>query len=320
MDQRASCPVDVKAPFFIILNAGSGRKQTDEARRTIESMLSEAGRKYEIHVIDEPAKLRDATQHLIGEACRRQGVIVAAGGDGTLNTIAQEAVRCGCPLGVLPQGTFNYFARVHGLPLDTVEAVRTLLVSPVQPVQVGMVNERVFLVNASLGLYPKILEDREAYKERYGRRRSVALWASLMTLLREHVQLKLRIDYRGESREIRTPTLFIGNNRLQLEQIGLPEAPLLENHLLAGLILKPVSTVKMLGLALRGALGRLGDAEGVIDFAFDRITVAPVKPYGSRIKVAMDGEIEWMRSPLVFQVAQRPLHLIKPNPMTIHDP
>jgi hypothetical protein len=87
--------------------------------------------------------------------------VVAAGGDGTINTVAHEAVRQGCLFGVLPQGTFNYFGRTHGIPEDLAEAVRALLRARVTPVQVGMVNDRIFLVNASVGLYPQLLEARE---------------------------------------------------------------------------------------------------------------------------------------------------------------
>ncbi|HSN80882.1 MAG TPA: diacylglycerol kinase family protein, partial [Rhodoferax sp.] len=73
-----------------------------------------------------------------------------ADGDGTLNTVAQAAHAVGCAMGVVPQGTFNYFARTHGIPVDPREAVRLLLHAAPQPVQVDGVNDRVFLVNASL--------------------------------------------------------------------------------------------------------------------------------------------------------------------------
>ena len=50
--------------------------------------------------------------------------------------------------------------------------------------QVGLLNDRPFLVNASLGLYPQLLEDREAFKQKFGRSRLVALWSGLVTLMR----------------------------------------------------------------------------------------------------------------------------------------
>ena len=183
------------------------------------------------------------------------------------------------------------------------------------PVQVGLANERVFLVNASMGLYPELLENREAYKQRFGRSRLVAFWSGLVTLLREHRQLRLRIEHRGATRDMRTPTLFVGNNRLQLEQIGIPQAPLLEQGLLAAVTLRPVSTLAMLGLLVRGAIGRLGEADSVTHFAFRRITVIPAMPYGTRrVKIATDGEIAWLQAPIEFRVAADALYLLKPEP------
>lgn len=88
----------------------------------------------------------------------------AAGGAGVINRVACLAVAHGCAFGVLPQGTFNYFARTHGIPEAPDEAVHVRLTARLHPVQVGIVNERVFLVNSSIGLYPALLEERELDK------------------------------------------------------------------------------------------------------------------------------------------------------------
>ena len=80
--------------------------------------------------------------------------MVAACGDGTINTVAQAALGSGCAFGVLPQGAFNYFSRTHGIPSDTAAALKVLLAGHCQPAQLGSVGDRAFLVNAILGLYP----------------------------------------------------------------------------------------------------------------------------------------------------------------------
>ena len=141
-----------------------------------------------------------------------------------MNAVAQAVLGSGCAFGVLPQGTFNYFGRTHGIPQDTALAMQLLLHAPVQPVQVGLVNDRVFLVNASVGLYPRLLEEREGWKRRFGRSRLVAFGAGATTLLRGYRSLRLQIEVQGQTRRLRTPTLFVGNNPLQLEQLGFPQA------------------------------------------------------------------------------------------------
>jgi diacylglycerol kinase family enzyme len=220
----------------------------------------------------------------------------------------------GCAFGVLPQGTFNYFSRTHGIPADIGAAMQVLLHEQAQPVQVGLVNEHVFLVNASLGLYPKLLEDREGWKKQFGRSRLVAFGAGLATLLRGQRSLRLHIDVHGRTHEVRTPTLFVGNNALQLEQLGFAEAQAIDRGALAAILLRPVGRLSMLWLLLRGAFGRLGEADQVLNFAFVRLGLRSARPFTARrIKVATDGEVLWLPLPLEFRVSPEPLWLIRPS-------
>jgi diacylglycerol kinase family enzyme len=300
-------------PVFIVLNISSGRGDAQVRRAAIQSVLEEAGQRHQFLVVDDTRQLPVVAQRAVELAQHQQGVVVAAGGDGTINTVAQAVWKSGWPFGVLPQGTFNYFSRTHGIPADPTEATKALLHARVQPVQAGLLNERVFLVNASLGLYPQLLEDREAYKKQFGRRRLVAVWAGLMTILRTHRQLVLQLEHEGKARTVRTTTLVVGNNVMQLEQLGIPEAGALQQGQLVAITVRPVGSLAMVWLAVRGALGQLGEADNVRSFAFKRLTVRLRHPYGRhRIKVAMDGEVTWLSWPLVFTVAPTPLRLLVP--------
>ena len=209
------------APFFIVLNAGSGHSETELRRSTIEDVIRGARRLCHLEVVDEPERLQDIARGMAARAQSAGGILVAAGGDGTINTVAHEAVLAGCPFGVLPQGTFNYFGRTHGIPEDLAEAVYALLRAKVEPVQIGVVNNKIFLVNASVGLYPKLLEEREHDKRQFGRSRVVAFFSAIKTALRPHRHLRIELELDGQVRRLRTTTLFVGNNRLQLELVGM---------------------------------------------------------------------------------------------------
>lgn len=297
------------AGFFIVLNGASGHHEGETPQQAIEGVLRAAGRQHRFYVVDDAKRLAAAAREAVAAARACDGVVVAAGGDGTINTVVQACLGSGCRFGVVPQGTFNYFGRAHGVPADAAEAARALLGARVEPVQVGLVNDRVFIVNASVGLYPQLLEDREAYKSRFGRSRGVAMWAGLATLLRGHRQLQLRIGDAPHSRTVRTPTLFVGNNRLQLESIGIAEAAAVESGKLVAIVLRPVGTLSLLWVTLRGALGQLGEADNVDSFSFEQMSI---KPRRRRIKVATDGEVAWMHTPLEFRVASEPLELLVP--------
>lgn len=249
------------SPFYIVMNAGSGHAETALRSDTIRAVLDAAGRPFHLRVVEDGSQLADIAAWAVQEARAHEGVVVAAGGDGTINTVAHEAVRAGCLFAVLPQGTFNYFGRTHGIPEDLAEAVRALLTARIEPVQIGMVNERIFLVNASIGLYPTMLEEREQDKKQFGRSRIVAALSALKTLFGRVRLLHITIEQDGVERHLRTHTLFVGNNRLQMQQIGIePLSEALEEGALAAIAPKPLSRLGTLGLMLRGALGQLGSS------------------------------------------------------------
>ena len=305
--------LDPAAPLIFIINAASGSSDGDAKRVVIEDALRAAGRQGDVRFV-RPDALAQEARAAAATALATRSAVVAVGGDGTINAVAQAAHAAGCAMGVVPLGTFNYVARTHGISTEPAEAAQMLMHAVPVPVQVGTVNDRVFLVNASLGLYPALLEDRETYKARFGRSRWVAMGAACMTLLRGHRQLRLLIDEGGEVREVRTPTLFVGNNRLQLEQVGVNlsahPARVLDDGRIAAVMLKPIGTLTMAWLMLRGAMGSLGEADSVESFAFQRMVV---QPRLRKIKVAFDGEIARMRTPIEFRVAAQPLFLLKPS-------
>ncbi|MDP3617956.1 MAG: diacylglycerol kinase family protein, partial [Rhodoferax sp.] len=278
MSSRAP-EIDPTARLLFIINAAAGRNDSDMTRQVIEETLKANGRTGEL-LFTRPDELARAAQQAAATACARRTAVVAVGGDGTINSVAQAAHLQGCALGVLPQGTFNYFARTHGIPTDVTAAAQAMLRAVPAPVQVGLINERVFLVNASLGLYPEMLQDREAYKARFGRSRFVAFASALITMLGRHHHLRLRIELGANAREVLTPTLFVGNNRLQLEQVGLPEADALDEGCLAAVMLRPIGTVSMLRLFLRGTIGTLGEANTVVSLKFHRLLVKPRLAWG----------------------------------------
>ena len=303
--------IDPAAQLLFVINAASGRHDADVTRQVIETALLAAGRTGEL-LFAHPDELARVAQRAARTATERRTAVIAVGGDGTINSVAQAAHAQGCAMGVMPQGTFNYFARTHAIPTDPAAAAQALLRCEPVAIQVGLINDRVFLVNASVGLYPQLLEDREAYKARFGRSRLVAFGAALVTLLGRHRQLRLCIELGPNAREITTLTLFVGNNRLQLEQVGLSQASSMDEGCIAAVMLRPIGALAMLGLMLHGAMGTLGEADTVESFKFQRMLVKPRRAWGRRtVKVAFDGEVSQMPMPLQFQVSPKPLYLLK---------
>jgi diacylglycerol kinase family enzyme len=312
IDSSAAAPrTEAARELFIVFNPGSGSQDKEGARETIARILREAGRPHRFIAL-QGGDVHTACAEAARLAKERGGVIVATGGDGTINAAAQAAYAHDCVLGVIAQGTFNMFARDHGLPLDVEDATAAVLAGKPAPVQVGTINQRVFLVNASLGLYPKLLADREEMKEKFGRKRWVAILSALKSLFDWRARLALDIEFDGHVTKLVTPGLFVGNNRLQLERIGIDAtvSDRVGRGWLAGIASKRLDTWAKLRLMANGLLGRLGAAPEITAVRLKSLTVGA--RHARRLKVALDGEVCWMELPLRIAVASRPLNVLLP--------
>lgn len=312
-DETPAAAAPQRGELFILLNLKSGKDPKDEVRKAIESELMYAARPYRFVPV-APGQIVQACLTAARLASEHGGVLVAVGGDGTINCAAQAALAHDCPLGIIGQGTFNLFSRQLGLPLEPARATRCLLQAQPHPVQVGTVNQRVFLVNASVGLYPKLLADREQVKSKLGRRRWIAMLSGLVSLFEWRLQLVLDVELDGRPARLRTPSLFVCNNRLQLERLGIEEEVVAQvgEGRLAALLARSLGLGTKLRLIVRAILGKLGDTNELESFTLRTLTVSTRN--AKRLKVATDGEVQWMQLPLRFAVAPRPLQVMLPPP------
>lgn len=291
----------------VILNAASGGSEAEKLRaRVNEQFLSEG----------TPANvlLARGGAELVALARRaREGeseVVVAGGGDGTINAVASELLGTGKSLGVLPVGTFNYFAKNLGIPLDLEGAIRTIARGHTADADLGEVNGRIFLNNFSIGLYPSIIRQREQEYRRWGRRQLVAYAAVGRTLFQGSPFLSVRLTTEGEEMSVRTPLIFVGSNGYQIEEFNLPGRRCVRRGELAIYVARPTGWPGLLRLALQALLGRLR-GERTLEVLCAR--EAKVETRRRRIAVALDGEVVSLETPLRFAARPAALRVIVPE-------
>jgi len=273
------------------------------------------------HVPDQRGDIVELAYQAVRDAQADGGLVVAAGGDGTINAVAAAALREAVPMGVIPMGTFNYFSREHGLALDPEIAVQDMLHamerSDMRPVQVGFVNERMFVVNAAVGLYPRLLAEREMASKRFGRSRMVAILSAVWSMFRPAGGRRWRVIMRthegaqAQQEEHLVTTLFVGNNPLQLGRMGLTQAQsVADGGQLGVVLLQPQDRWSVARTVWNAATGQLARDSAVVSMACAEMTVAPASWRPAQVKVAFDGEREWMAPPLRFRVHDKPLWLV----------
>lgn len=311
MDREVSAIEGSHSRITVILNPGSGHQDTARVEAEIRSGLHALAGQIRLIVARNAEEVEKQTRDAIHDAQGMGDVVVAAGGDGTINLVAGLVADSGLTLGVIPLGTFNYFARDLGIPLEPEAAARAIATGRIRHVHVARVNGHLFLNNASFGLYRALLEEREQFKQRFGRYRFVAVIAALFTLWRFRQVYTLRMELDGRTETLRTPMLFFGLNSLQLEKLDLEIARCADAGLLAVIALEPTSRWHLLGLALRGALQGLHDSPGLRCRGAASVEVS--LPGRRSARVAVDGESIQCQMPLRFKVQRDALAVVVPR-------
>jgi diacylglycerol kinase family enzyme len=304
-------------PVTVILNVSSGHGDPASTEAQIRAGLEAAGRPHRVVVTESPADVERQATLAVKAARENPCVVVAAGGDGTISLVAEHVLETGLQFGVIPLGTFNYFARDLGIPLDPQQAALALATGYVRQVHVARVNGHLFLNNASFGLYRQLLEEREEFKQRFGRYKAVAVASALVTLWHARGAYSLRLDLDGRPTTLRTPMLFFGLNSLQLENLDLDVAHCAREGMLAVIALQPASRWQLLGLAVRGALQGLRNSPDLRCFGATQVEVS--QPGRRRTRVAVDGESVDCRLPLHVEIFRNALPVLVPrNPEVRH--
>lgn len=296
----------------MVMNTGSGHHAAghQQLAKQLMAYFNQNGFDVDLYQLTQASQLQQVVAKARQKHERKGGIIVAAGGDGTLNTVAQELKYSDIRLGIIPLGTFNYVARALDIPLDPMAAAQVIVQGIAKPIHLGTINDYVYLNNASIGLYPKIIEQRELHNARYGRFRAVAMVSGLAVLMREQLKLKLRMTIDGEQTPIETPLVFFGNNQLQLQDMKLTLADCVAQGKLAAVAMTTLTRWKMIRLIHQLQLGTFEQAPEVSCFCADQIKI---ESRASIMKVAIDGEIVKIQTPLVFKVAHHALQVMVPH-------
>ncbi|HYW30073.1 MAG TPA: diacylglycerol kinase family protein [Gemmatimonas sp.] len=236
-------------------------------------------------------------------------MLVAGGGDGTVNAVASAVIGTQRTLGVLPLGTLNHFAKDLAIPFDIEAAVLLLRDGMVCDVDVGEVNDRVFINNSGLGLYPDIVRQRERRQEA-GSSKWPAAFVSALHALRRYRTLGIRVMVGGKALYRRTPAVFIGNNEYTTDSGLEPKRPSLSDGCLSLYMPHPHGRARLLWFSLRALLGNSGRLEGFDVVLTDSLSI---ESRHRRLHVALDGEVAVMETPLNYRTRARALRVLVPT-------
>jgi diacylglycerol kinase family enzyme len=290
-------------PIVVVLNAAAVARH-----ERIECELGERFRALGCDanvIVAAGEKLTDVAR----QAATRASTVVAAGGDGTVSSVVAGIVGNRATLGVVPLGTLNHFAKDLRIPLDVHQAVETILDGHVQPVDVGEVNDRVFVNNCSIGVYPDIVRERAELDN--GHARWLATAIATFRVLRRSGDVTVRVDVRGQQQRWRTPFVFVGNNEYVIDGARLGTRATIDQGKLFVYVAPRAQPGDLPGLVAKALIGRARQSG-----AFEIVAAQELAIDAWRMKVidvAVDGEIVKMRTPLAYRTRPRSLQVVVPR-------
>lgn len=300
---------DAASPeLLVVINAGAGSAGGAELASTITQLFFSRGVRADVRAAasgsELDAMIRDAV-------AKRPRALVAGGGDGTISSVAALLAGTGITLGVLPLGTLNHFARDLHVPLELEAAVQSIVDGNTTQVDVGEVNERIFINNSSLGLYADMVRDRGRQQRRLGRGKlSSLVWASVAAF-RRWPFLTVVLEVEGTERRYRTPLVFIGNNEYRMEGFQIGERERLDGGRLSIYVAKKPGRAPLVLLALQALIGRLSQSR---DFEAVLASECVIETPHAQLLVATDGEVTTLSSPLRYKIRPRSLLVLVPVP------
>jgi diacylglycerol kinase family enzyme len=240
---------------------------------------------------------------------RELDAIIVGGGDGSIQSVAGVLAGTGAPLGILPLGTLNHFAKDLGIPATLEGAVATIATQAARSVDVGEVNGHVFINNSSIGIYPFLVFERE----RQGRRRRLSKWTAMILagarVLRNLPLFRLRIRVENISEFIRSPCVFVGNNEYHLTLPAFGRRERLDRGELCLYAAKAERRLSLLWLGCRCVLGAVDQQRDLRMFKGSTVEISGRRHW---MLVATDGEIRSMRSPLQYRIRPQALRVFAP--------
>ena len=289
---------DRRIPAFVNPNSGSGQAALDALRSAGVFDVEEC----------DPGSLDQQIEHAVDAGAER---IVVAGGDGTIAKAASVLVGKSTALGVVPGGTLNHFARDHGIPTDHRQAAETSANGETTTTDVAFVNGRLFLNTSSVGAYVVFVRTRERLERYLGYR--LASFIAGLRLLGRVRPFTVILDIEGQTRRYRSALVFVGVGERELQLPAMGSRATDGRRGLHILVVRGGTWARLVAAGLVAAVrGNAAIARGSLadTFVVDQCRIELRCPRG---RVAVDGELVEMTSPLEYRIASDGLRLVVPR-------
>lgn len=287
-----------------IINTGAGSVlAADLEAEGLCRLFEEAGVEAEVHFVPGDRIVTTARAALASGA----EALVAGGGDGTIRSVAGVLVGGDVPLGVLPLGTLNHFARDLGIPVDVPAAVRLIADGVPRALDVGEVNGEIFVNNSVLGLYPPVVQVRDQERQEKNRNKWLATVSAFWKILPRHPLLHIRVKADGLIVDHQSRFVFVGNNEYEMSAFTYGARSRFDSGDLYLYIAKSRTRLGLVGLGLLSLFHDLKWTDRFDRFSLPEFTIETRK---KAVPVYLDGEVVLLNPPLRYRNRAHALRVV----------
>jgi YegS/Rv2252/BmrU family lipid kinase len=287
----------------LILNSKSGKTNKLQKVEALKKAFANFAVDPKIEIFNFGTSVEEKVKQAISEGF---DTIVAVGGDGTISSVAGALLNTEATLGIIPAGTLNHFAKDLNIPSELDEAIKIITEGQSKKIDVCSVNDRVFINNSGVGIYPKIVRKREVLQSQ-GKNKWIAFWIAAKQVWEGYPFLKIKVSSEEKSFLCKTPFVFIGNNEYEFEGVELGTRKNLDQSALSVYVARRAKKKGLLRFIWLALIRRLLEHEEFEFFMTKDLTIETKKKF---LQVSLDGEVTPLQTPLHYKIHPKSLTVL----------
>ena len=296
---------------LVLLNSGAGTLLGTEPEREaqrVRERFARSGIEAEVRALAGP-QIAEAVQGALRSP--DTSMIVAGGGDGTLNAVASEIIDTDKIFAALPLGTLNHLAKELGMPQDLDAAIDAIGAGVVRDMNVGEVNGHPFLLFSAIGLYADIIKHRDAQRKALGRKKWPAMFVAAVKMITRFPLTWVRITTKDGSWWRLTPAVYVSISEYQKELFGVEHVACRERQGLDVFVAAKTRRLGVIWLLLKAFFGLVKPLK---DFEAMCVQEFELNLRQRHVRVGIDGEVVSMETPLRYRLRRGVLKVMTPAP------
>jgi diacylglycerol kinase (ATP) len=281
-----------------VVNPSSGPRKTEDIARIISENMS--GKvPYDILIWKDKDRFDEIREQLISG---KYSMVVAVGGDGTVNEVAKNLMHTNIALGIIPRGSGNGLSRSLGIPQNAPEAIKRIETGIVRTIDSGSINGNFFLCTAGIG-FDAHIGSLFAGNTKRGLSSYIKITISQFLSYRPK---EYTIELNNETIKIKAFLITFANAGQYGNDFYIAPQAKLDDGLLHMVVLKPINLFSVIGLLVKILQRKAHLSKNILTYTSDTIKIKNL----ATESIHFDGEPGVIKDELLVSIKPHSLKVV----------